>query len=87
MSFELAYDLNIEVDREVVFIKSDDWHRKVRILIQSCDTSGDQITFVGHSLGSSFQPIKAAKREEPPVVVKGDFTLQSGKWVGTLTGA
>lgn len=85
MTFELAYDLGIVADREVVFIKSDDWHRKVRLLVTECSREGDTVRFTGHSLGSSYPPIKAAKRDEIPVVVHGEFAMHNGALRGTLT--
>ncbi|HXH04407.1 MAG TPA: hypothetical protein VNN09_13975 [Candidatus Competibacteraceae bacterium] len=87
MAFELAYDLSIAVDNEVVFVKSDDWHRKVRVLITECQEEHGSLSFTGHSLGSSYPPIKAAKKDEIPVVVKGRFQRQGDKLVGELTPA
>ena len=51
MEFERAYDLEVEVGREVVFVRSDDWHRKVRVLITSVEVLADRVSFEGHSLG------------------------------------
>lgn len=85
MDYELAYDLTIEVDREVVFVVSDDRHRKVRLLITETQTDGDTVSFVGNSLGSSVREIKAAKRDEPPIVVGGTMTQVDGAWRAELT--
>ena len=84
MRFELAYDLNVETDREVVFAMLGDRHRKIRILITEVDDQGGTINFVGNSFGSSVREIKAAKRDEPPVVVNGTMTRVDGVWTATL---
>ena len=85
MSFELAYDLEIKVDREVVFVMTNDRHRKVRLLITEITETHDHIAFTGNSLGSSYPRIKAAKKDETPVVVKGDMTRKQNHWSGQLT--
>ena len=85
MSFELAYDLNIAVDKEVVFVMSNDRHRKVRLLITEITETHDHIAFMGNSLGSSYPRIKAAKKDETPVVVKGEMQRSADGWSGDLT--
>ena len=85
MSFELAYDLEIKVDREVVFVMTNDRHRKVRLLITEITETHDHIAFTGNSLGSSYPRIKAAKKDETPVVVKGDMKRSADHWSGQLT--
>ena len=87
MSFELAYDLALEEGKEVVFVVSSDWHRKVRVLLTEVDREGNQMRVRGNSLGSSFKGIKAAKKDEPPVVVEGTFALKGETWRGTLEPA
>ena len=84
MEFELAYDLPVEVDKEVVFVLIEDRNRKVRLLVTAVDDQGDQISFVGNSFGSSVRAIKAAKRDEPAVVVNGTMTRLDGVWTATL---
>lgn len=83
--FELAYDLPVRVDSEVVFVNRDDRHRKVRILVTACQDDGQQLSFTGHSLGSSVQGIKAAKREETPVVVQGQFQRHGEQLIGEVS--
>ena len=85
MTFELAYDLPIQTDKEVVFILANDRHRKVRLLIVDYAEQADTLTLTGHSLGSSYTAIKSAKRDEPPVVVKGEFQRAGDNWSGSLT--
>lgn len=87
MSFELAYSLGITPGKEVVFVKSDDWHRKVRVEISEVNASENSISFKGRSLGSSYQPIKASKKDEPPVPVSGVFTRDGERWYGDLNPA
>ena len=82
MDFELAYDLQVAPGNEVVFVKNDDRHRKVRVLITEADTSEDAFSFAGNSLGSSVREIKAAKRDEPPILVRGKFEKKDGVWRG-----
>lgn len=84
MAFELAYDLEIAVGKEVIFVRSDDRHRKVRVEVTEADTTDDRISFAGHSVGSSYRDIKAAKKEEPPVRVRGELTLVDGQWRGDI---
>ncbi len=84
MAFELAYDLEIAVGQEVIFVRSDDRHRKVRVEVTEIDSSDGRITFSGHSLGSSYREIKAAKKEEPPVRVRGELTRVDDQWRGDL---
>lgn len=84
MAFEMAYDLKIDVGKEVVFVLSDDWHRKVRIIVTEKDEQGDKVNFQGNSYGSSYPGIKAAKKDESPVKVKGQFQRSGNKWTGTL---
>ena len=84
MEFELAYELAIEVDKEVVFVRRDDRHRKVRVLITEKDAESGSTVFTGHSLGSSVREIKAAKKDETPVPVKGRFKEIDGKLTGTV---
>jgi len=85
MSFKSAYDLELAVGNEVVFVREDDGHRKVRLFITELDSAGGSATFTGHSLGSSVRGIKAAKKDETPVLVKGSVKLERGNWVGDLT--
>jgi len=87
MEFEIAYELDIQPGNEVVFVRRDDRHRKVRVLITEAHGEGGRITFSGHSLGSSFKEIKAAKKDEPPVPVRGRFEEREGHWVGSLESA
>jgi len=84
MTFELAYDLELAVDNEVVFVMQGDAHRKVRVLLTEVDDKGDQIAISGNSVGSSFKEIKSAKRDEPPVRVKGTFTRSGDTLSGEL---
>lgn len=87
MKYELAYDLNFVVDREVVVVQSDDAHKKVRLLITGLEHSGDRLDLRGHSLGSSVKGIRSAKKEEPPIVVQGRFEESGGRWTGTIEPA
>ena len=87
MEFELAYDLEMEVDHEVVFVLSDDKHRKVRIQVTDVQHDGDTVNVTGNSLGSSVKDIKAAKKDEPPVVVRPQMTRVDGAWRGSVTNA
>ncbi len=87
MSFELAYDLQPTLGREIVFVRQDDRHRKVRLLLTELDEQGDTLTLTGHSLGSSYQPIKAAKKDETPVVVKGRLQRAGEQLRGSLEPA
>lgn len=84
MDFELAYDLALEPGNEVVFVKSDNRHRKVRVFITQVASSDDAFTFSGNSLGSSVKQIKAAKKDEPPVLVSGSFEQVDGVWRGLV---
>jgi hypothetical protein len=84
MEFERAYDLEIEVGKEVVFTRSGDWHRKVRVLVTAVEVQGDAVRFEGHSLGSSVKDIKAAKRDEPPVRLRGSMRRAGSGLKGTL---
>ena len=84
MSFKTAYDLELAIGNEVVFVLEDDAHRKVRLLITELDLGDDTATFTGHSLGTSVKGIKASKRDEVPVVVQGSARRQGGDWVGEL---
>lgn len=84
MAFELAYDLELEVDHEIVFVLREDAHQKVRVLLTAVEISGDEVVLSGNSLGSSFRAIKAAKKEEPPVQVKGIFKRTNDKLSGEL---
>ena len=65
-------------------VVADDRHRKVRLHLSAVELDGDSATFTGASLGSSVKDIKAAKRDEPPVVVTGDVRLVDGVWRGSL---
>lgn len=87
MAFEMAYDLQMDVGKEVVFVLSDDRHRKVRVFITEKDQQGDTVNFKGNSFGSSYPGIKAAKKDEPPVRVKGQFQRSGNTWTGTLESA
>ena len=82
-----AYDLELAVGNEVIFVREDDAHRKVRLLIADLEHSGDSVAFTGHSLGSSVKGIKAAKRDETPVVVRGSMTRAGDGWTGELTAS
>lgn len=84
MSFELAYDLQVAVGHEVILVRSDDRQRKVRVEITELDSSEDRLSFAGRSIGSSYREIKAAKKEEPPVLVRGELALVDGKWRGNI---
>lgn len=84
MGFRLAYDLAFTTGREVVLVRDDNAHHKVRVLITGLEESGETVTVTGNSLGSSYRPIKAAKKEEPPVPVRGEFTHRDGQWQGEL---
>lgn len=84
MGFRLAYDLVPEVGRELVLVREDNSHHKVRVLVTGLEQSGETVTLTGNSLGSSYRPIKAAKKEEPPVPVRGEFTSRDGRWQGEL---
>lgn len=84
MSFELAYDLQVAVGHEVILVRSDDRQRKVRVEITELDSSEDRLSFAGRSIGSSYREIKAAKKEEPPVLVRGELALVDGKWCGNI---
>ncbi len=85
--FEMAYDDALIVGREAVFVVSGDWHQKVRVTITGLEEGDGVRSFTGHSHGSSTRGIKAAKKDEPPVPVKGDFKLVEGRWQGTLVNA
>ena len=85
MDFELAYDLEVEPDKEVVFVLSHDRNRKVRVLVTESSHSGDSFAFRGNSLGSSVREIKSTKKDEPPVLVTGRFEKLDGEWKGTVT--
>lgn len=84
MAFELAYDLELAVDHEVVFVLQGDAHKKVRVLVTEVERDGDQIALSGNSLGSSVKEIKAAKKEELPVRVKGTFKRSGDEISGDL---
>lgn len=84
MAFEMAYDLPLGIDKEIVLVRNDDRHRKVRVLITEFSEQDDTLRFTGHSLGSSYSPIKAAKKDETPVVVQGEFRRTGDNWSGTL---
>lgn len=84
MEFEKAYDLEIQTDKEVVFVQCGNRHRKVRVLVAETDHGSETVTFSGRSLGSSVKEIKASKKDEPPVAVKGHFRSVDGTWKGTL---
>ena len=84
MDFELAYDLEVAPGNEVVFVLSDDRHRKVRVMITTADLGEDAFSFTGNSLGSSVRAIKAAKKDEPPVLVSGRFEKVDGVWKGRV---
>ena len=84
MDFEFAYDLAVTPGKEAVFVKSDDRHRKVRVLITEASASNNTLTFCGNSLGSSVRQIKAAKKDEPPVPVNGHFEKLEGVWKGSV---
>lgn len=84
MEFELAYELEIEPGNEVTFVRCADRHRKVRVLVTDTSMDGDVLTFAGNSLGSSLKEIKAAKKDEPPVLVSGRFEQVEGTWKGSL---
>jgi len=84
MDFEFAYDLAVTPGKEVVFVKSDDRHRKVRVLITEASSTNETLTFSGNSLGSSVREIKAAKKDEPPVAVTGHFGEADGVWRGSV---
>jgi hypothetical protein len=84
MSFELAYDLQVAVGHEVILVRSDDRQRKVRVEITELDSSEDRLSFAGRSIGSSYREIKAAKKEESPILVRGELALVDGKWCGNV---
>ncbi len=84
MFFMSAYDLELAVGQEIVFVRQDDGHRKVRLLITELQIQDEAATFSGHSFGSSVREIKAAKKDETPVVVRGNVTLDGNRWVGEL---
>ena len=46
MNFELAYELEVKVDKEVVFVMSNDLHRKVRLLITEITETQDRKSVV-----------------------------------------
>ena len=84
MDFELAYDLEVAPGNEVVFVRSNDRHRKVRVLVTEASCAEGSFSFSGHSLGSSVREIKAAKKDEPPVLVSGNFEMLDGVWKGVV---
>ena len=85
MDFEFAYDLEVAPGNEVIFVRSNDRHRKVRVWVTEATIGDNELHFIGNSLGSSVREIKAAKKDEPPVVVSGQFALHEGKWLGSIT--
>jgi len=87
MTFEMAYDDALIVGREAVFVVSGDRHQKVRVTITGLEEKDGERSFTGHSHGSSTRGIKAAKKDESPVAVKGEFSLVDGRWQGTLLNA
>lgn len=87
MDFELAYDLEVAPGNEVVFVRSDDRHRKVRVFITEADHGEGTFNFSGNSLGSSVREIKAAKKDEPPILVSGSFKKADGIWKGVVQAA
>lgn len=84
MVFRLAYDLELAVGREVVLVREDNSNQKVRVLVTGLEEAGDTVRLTGNSLGSSYRPIKAAKKEEPPVPVRGELAGGAGQWRGEL---
>ena len=87
MDFELAYDLEVAPGNEVVFVRNDDRHRKVRVLVTEANRADRSFSFSGHSLGSSVREIKAAKKDEPPILVSGNFEEVDGVWKGVVQPA
>lgn len=87
MTFQMAYDDALVVGREAVFVVSDDWHQKVRVMITGMNEEGGERVFAGHSYGSSVRGIKAAKKDETPVCVQGRLALNDGVWAGSVENA
>ncbi len=87
MNFESAYDLELEVGKEVVFVRRDDRHRKVRVYLTKLELDDGIARFTAHSRGTSVKEIKASKKDETPVVVNGEFEHIDDVWVGELTPA
>ncbi len=87
MDFEIAYDLEVAPGNEVVFVRSDERHRKVRVFITEAHRGEDTFSFSGNSLGSSVREIKSAKKDELPVLVSGNFEKIDGTWKGVVQPA
>ena len=75
VDFELAYDLEVAPGNEVVFVRSDDRHRKVRVLVTEASRAEGNFSFSGHSLGSSVREIKAAKKTS-----RQSWSVATSKW-------
>lgn len=87
MAFKAAYDLQLLEGREFTFVAADNPHHKVRLDITSVEDNGTEVNITGNSIGSSFTGIKAAKRDETPVRVVGQFKREGDELLGDLSNA